>query len=106
MPESDKQDLLPPIEELTTDQANRLICADYLRTLATMIERGALQAFDLSWAARVAAKPIGKLVMDAGFLMCDAEKEFEQKIEEYKAKQAAKIQVEDCVQELKNTDPN
>lgn len=99
---SDKQDLLPPIEELTTDQANRLICADYLRAIAQLIEKGALQAFDLSWAVSVAAKPIGKFVMNANFLMCTAEAEFEQKIEEYKAKQASKIQVEDHTEELKN----
>jgi hypothetical protein len=39
--------------------------ADYLRALATMIERGSVQAFHLAWAAREDAAPEGTVAMDA-----------------------------------------
>ncbi len=96
-------DILPPIEDLTQDEANRLICADYLRAIARLIEKGAVSAFDLSWAAKVASKPVGRFVTDASFLMCAAEAELTLKVEEYKTQQAKKIEVEDFSGKLKVT---
>ena len=95
-------DLLPPIEELTQDQVNKLVCADYIRTLADMIEKGALSAFDLQWSAKLSNKPVGRLVTDAAFIICDAEQELTEKIEKYKAEQAKKISVQDMTEVLKD----
>jgi hypothetical protein len=94
--------LLPPLTELTTDEAHRLICADYLRAIASLIERGACQAFEFSWTVKAMHKPAGRIVMDSNFLVSGAESELLQKVEEA----SRKIQVEDLTDKLKSEDVN
>jgi len=92
--------LLPDLKDLTKDQANRLICADYLRAVAGLIERGHVGAFELAWSNNTMHKPSGRVVMDSNFLIAPAEAEFQAKIEEAKDK----ISFEDLSEKLKDKD--
>ncbi len=99
---------LPPIPELTPIKANQLMCADYLRSIAGMIERGQILAFDLSWSTTI-RKPLGKHVFDAEYLIAPVESKFlkeaiqMQKQEE--AQQAKGISFEDVTEQLQDHEP-
>jgi len=96
---------LPPIPELTVGKAHRLICADYLRTMAKLIEQGAVEAFDFNWNTSF-RKPIGKIVCSADFLTAPVESQFIANIAAYEAERAKKIPVVDITEDLKENHPD
>jgi len=93
---------LPPIPELTEKHANRIVCADYLRQVAMLIEQGAVTAFDFVWLS-TQLKPQGKLVTNSTFLVGPSEAKLMRAVAEHKAKSS--IQVVDATEELKGHQP-
>lgn len=100
MPNSELN-LATDLEGLTAKEANRRMCADYLRNLARMIEDGGLDAFSLTWVLegdKIAGRPEGKIALSASFLSSGVEQEIMAALE----KHHAKIQVVDMTNELKD----
>jgi hypothetical protein len=91
---------LPPIPDLTVNQAHRTICADYLRSVANMIERGQLTGFEFVWNTEI-QKPIGKVLLTAETLVGPAESKILHAIADYRAEQERKIPVTDISDQLK-----
>jgi hypothetical protein len=56
------QDPTPEITQLTEEQVNRLVTADWLESVAKLIRSGAATGFDIAWDARY-PKPLGNVVM-------------------------------------------
>lgn len=96
--------VLPPIPELTVGKAHRLICADYLRTLAKLIEQGGLEAFELAWNLSF-RKPQGKVVTTADSLTGPVEAQFLANVRAYQEEQARKVPVIDLTEEMKENHP-
>lgn len=102
---SDPKDV--PIPELTVLKANQLMCADYLRTLAGMVERGQLQAFDVAWTDEI-RKPLGKLVIGADVIIAPVEGKFLQqtlKLQQEQKEESTAISFEDITEQLKDHEP-
>jgi hypothetical protein len=85
-------------------RVNQLLCADYLRNIANLIEKGALSGFELTWGASL-RKPQGRLVTAADFLICPMEVKFDQAVEDYKAEQERKNLVVDATEHFKDHTP-
>lgn len=96
-----------PFEEMTIAEAHRAITADYLHQLAELVERGAINAFDLCWNQEQMLKPQGRLAMASTFLVAPVEAEYMEKVEEYRARHATSsergpISVADVSEDLKD----
>ena len=96
---------LPPIPELTIGRAHRLICADYLRAIAKLIEQNAIDAFELAWNT-TQRKPQGKIIASADFLTGPVESQFLANVAAYQAEQAKKIDLVDITEELQENHPD
>lgn len=94
---SDEENEVPNFLEMQQPQAHAVVCADYLRLLAHMIEQGQIAAFDISWSTQV-AKPQGKMVMQSVALIGPMEVALREQVEAHRQK----IQVEDLTEQLKN----
>lgn len=57
-------DTFPVIPDLSSETRTRLLVADYLRDMATLIERGFLKSFALSWT-KGEENIAGSLLLDA-----------------------------------------
>lgn len=90
-----------PITEWSVKEANRNMCADYLRTLAKLVEQGACEAFDIGWNLDI-RKPEGKMVMGATWLTAPVEAQFLDAVQAYRAAQAQKIVVHDATEQIKD----
>lgn len=88
---------------MSVQDGYRVICTDYLRTLADLIEAGAVTAFKLDWGKDL-AKPVGNFVMTSSFLVTDSEIEIQDQIDEHHASQANKIEVQDLTKNQPPTD--
>lgn len=53
---------MPEIPQLSEEQINRLITADWLESIAKLIRNGAATGFDIAWDTRY-PKPLGSVVM-------------------------------------------
>lgn len=78
---------LPAITELTKDQLNRLVCADYLEAIAGMIRKGNVNGFDLHWDLST-DKPIGEVGLDANYLIAPLEAKIAGAMRAYAQQQA------------------
>ena len=95
---------LPPIDQITVIQANRLICADMLRSYAKLVEIGAIEGLDLIWHQEV-AKPQGKCVMNANFLQCEMETKLRSAVKAHDEAKAKSIEYVDMTAEVNKHDP-
>lgn len=97
---------LPAIPELTREQLNRLLCADYLEYCAKMIRKGSLTGFDIAWNTSY-EKPVGKLEIVSFELTAPLEANILRQIEEAKAaaaeRAAKQIPVVDATEHEKCT---
>ena len=50
-----------------TRTANQILCADYLRSIALLLEKGAIHSFDFIWTDNY-HKPRGSVILDSQFL--------------------------------------
>jgi hypothetical protein len=82
---------------------HRLLCADYLETIAVLVRNGMVTEFDFVWDLDD-PKPVGSIVAVAGFLhtpleikMVEAQQE-----ENRKEQESQKIQVFDVEKDVKN----
>jgi hypothetical protein len=93
-----------PIRDWKRKEANRKVAADFLRSLATLIEKEAVTAFDLSWSDEV-LKPKGICAMAASAMTNPLEAEFMAEVQKYRDELASKISVHDMIEDLKDHEP-
>lgn len=86
----------PDFTKLPADQAFRLTCADHLRMIAGLVEKGAVTAFDLAWSEEF-PKATGKLLTNALAFVGPVEAEMISQVQ----KERERIQVEDLTEALK-----
>ena len=84
---------------------HRLLCADYLETIAVLVRNGSITEFDFVWDLDD-PKPVGSIVAVSGFLhtpleikMVEAQREADR---ERKAQESQKIQIFDIEKDVKN----
>lgn len=94
---------LPPIPELTVNQAHKAICADYLRSIAKMIEQDKITAFEFMWNLEI-QKPVGRVSLNAEVLVGPMETRVLAAIAQHRREQEAKIPVQDISKELQDRD--
>lgn len=90
----------PDFTKMNAQEAFRLTCADYLRMLAGLIEKGSVTSFALTWTED-APKPEGKLLTNALAFVSSAEATMLQQLQ----KERERIQVQDLTDALKNHEP-
>lgn len=83
------EEKMSPIPNLTVRKANQLICADYLRQIAKLVEQGSITAFSIDWASDK-PKPKGKLAVEAEFLTGPTEAEYLRNVAEIEAEEREK----------------
>lgn len=96
---------LPAVPELTKDQLNRLVCADYLESLANMIRKGQVNGFDMGWDFTT-EKPVGRVEIDSKVLIAPLEAKILQGVAKQYAEAAKKIPVVDATSHEKCTNPH
>lgn len=89
------------IPDLSQDQLNRLLAADYLESMANLIRKGTVSGFDFAWDQRF-EKPVGKVIMSSLQFVAPLEAKLLEQMREAEAEEANKIQVEDLSEDLKN----
>lgn len=90
-----------PIPALSQTQLNRLLAADYLETLATLIRKGTVTGFDFGWDDRY-EKPMGRVTMSANNIVAPLEVKIMRQIAEEQAKAEPPIEVHDLSEEVKD----
>lgn len=93
--DKDTEQELPAIPDLTQDKLHRLMCADYLESVAGMIRRGQVNAFDLSWDLST-EQPVGRVEVDSSTLISPLKASLLQGIAQKRAEMAQRIPVVDA----------
>ena len=99
-PKNKPPESLPEIPNLTKEQLNRLLTADYLDAIAKLIRRGAVTGFDFAWDERY-EKPLGNVVMTSTELVAPLETKLLKDIQEAMSTQKEQIRFEDLTQTLR-----
>jgi hypothetical protein len=94
---------LPAIPELTQAQLNRLLCADWLESIATLIRRGQVNGFNLAWDERV-GKPEGPVQISANLLKSPLELKLLAQIAQEEQAPKPEIIYQDMTEKLKDHD--
>lgn len=95
----------PPIPELTVSQAHRIICADWLESVARMVRQGSVTAFDIAWNSDL-EKPVGKFLGNASLLIGPIEPKLKAAVAAERQRQIdATTQVVDFTEQLKDHEP-
>lgn len=92
---------LPNIPDLSQEQLNRLLAADWLETIAKMMRKGAVTGFDIAWDERY-QKPVGKVEMASFELTAPLEAKLMRDIQEAKASAERQVPYYDMTEEIKN----
>lgn len=90
---------LPEIPQLTKEQLNRLLCADYLEHVAKLIRKGGLTGFDFAWTDKH-EKPVGRLEVLSLELTAPLEARLLNEMEEARQEAARKIPVQDMTEAI------
>lgn len=92
---------LPAVPQLTQDKLNRLLCADWLESLATLIRKENVAGFNLAWDARY-GKPVGPIQIESNLLKSPLELKLLSQIAEQEAKDKEIIPYQDLTEDLKD----
>jgi hypothetical protein len=95
---------LPSIPSLSSDQLHRLLCADYLESIAKLIRQGRVTGFDLAWDMS-AEEPVGKVVVESDTFVSPLKQRLLRDIAEAQAAAARQIQVIDATEHQKCENP-
>lgn len=98
------EDELPPIEQLSVKQANRLVTADWLRSIAKLIQTGVIDSFECAWNFDL-PKPIGRFTASCEMLSAPLEAKLHEAVAVYKKEHLAVIPVVDVTEQLKDHVP-
>lgn len=84
---------IPPPNKAAEKNIRRLLCADYLETIATLIRKGAVTGFEFVWDEEM-PKPAGSLEVVSDFLSTPLEIKLTEQAEAAKKAEAAKTKIE------------
>jgi hypothetical protein len=96
---------LPAIPDLSPDQLHRLLCADYLESIARLIRQGQVTGFDLAWDMS-AEQPAGRVEVESDTFVSPLKQRLLRDIAEAQAAAAKQIQVIDATQHDKCDNEN